>query len=923
MANLWNNDSGNNIATIPERVTTTVSLPISQPNAVLTHISGDLPAGLRLEGTQLVGTPYQVARDTIYKFVLRATYNNQLEDRTFTVTVTGPDEPVWTTPEDLLPVGLDGQYFILDSAPVDFQLVAIDEDTATGQELEYFIGSKDGELPPGIELTKTGKLIGVVDPILAIENKEGGGAYDETPYDYLAKSGYDWSVRPNNGFSSYFYDVTTYDLSVPTRSPKKLNRYYQFTVSVSDGDSIARRTFRIYVVGDDFFRADTTIMQVGSGIFTADITHVRTPIWITPRDFGYRRANNYITLKLDIIDPNTSIGIVTYTLASKNDDDSDSILPPGLTLDTTSGEIAGYTPYQPAVTKEYKFTVVAKRIEVDAENVQLTTFLTEAVPAQTNQIRVNKIQEYSKNVVGQEFSVEGYAYKAIAISTVNSSYDLISLDKPLHKSLPSRFTIDFGLVSITALEEAAKAKTFVIKLQGEVDSTIRFITPENLGLISSNYISTLSVVAESTVPDATLIYTLESGNLPPGLSLSLDGEIIGRIRSFGTVDAPGLTVFDSQDFKLDGNTTTIDRTYKFNVKAQDQFGYSAVQRNFSLSVTDPRDKLFSNISAQPFLSTEKRKAFLDLLNNGEIFNPDYIYRPNDPNFGLQQKMKMLIYSGIETKNIEEYVAKAAKNHKRKRLKMGEVKTAIAKTPGTNDIIYEVVYIEVIDPYESKNGKVRKQIKVNTNNKQLVNDIKFTIEDDIYDAQESTLEIGTRNGPVYYSFRDDIGIETRDNLITTSITDPNILPITTRDGIENVLTKLGTKSSKKYRPDPANTITVDSDAITIDAANESVKYISNISHMRDAIRSLGETERNYLPLWMRTPQSANVNELGFTNAIPLVFTKPGKSQIVKNNIAFFNIDFTQYDFDMDRYIIDSTTGESNEQYILFANYSFNI
>ena len=143
MANLWNNDSGNNIATIPERVTTTVSLPISQPNAVLTHISGDLPAGLRLEGTQLVGTPYQVARDTIYKFVLRATYNNQLEDRTFTVTVTGPDEPVWTTPEDLLPVGLDGQYFILDSAPVDFQLVAIDEDTATGQELEYFIGSKD------------------------------------------------------------------------------------------------------------------------------------------------------------------------------------------------------------------------------------------------------------------------------------------------------------------------------------------------------------------------------------------------------------------------------------------------------------------------------------------------------------------------------------------------------------------------------------------------------------------------------------------------------------------------------------------------------------------------------------------------------------------------------------------------------------
>ena len=45
----------------------------------------------------------------------------------------------------------------------------------------------------------------------------------------------------------------------------------------------------------------------------------------------------------------------------------------------------------------------------------------------------------------------------------------------------------------------------------------------------------MSVVATSTVPRANLLYTLTSGSLPPGLALSYDGEIIGKINSFGSV----------------------------------------------------------------------------------------------------------------------------------------------------------------------------------------------------------------------------------------------------------------------------------------------------------------------------------------------------------------------------------------------------
>ena len=320
----------------------------------------------------------------------------------------------------------------------------------------------------------------------------------------------------------------------------------------------------------------------------------------------------------------------------------------------------------------------------------------------------------------------------------------------------------------------------------------------------------------------------------------------------------------------------------------------------------------------------KRQTFVDLINNAEIFNPDYIYRPNDPNFGLQRRLKMLVYSGIETKSISEYVAAAAKNHARKKLKLGQIKTAVAKTPGTNDIVYEVIYIEVIDPYESASGEVKKQIKIKNKAPQLVNNVKFTLANDLYDALPNILKVRLRNGDTVA----DVDFSTAVDLFlrTYKVTYPvsTKLLVTLRDGAEvEVPFTTGVPVTKKYRPEPANAITVDSNALTTDGAADDVRYISNISHMRDAIRSLGDTERNFLPLWMRTAQAGSVNELGFVNAIPLVYCKPGTSAIIKNSLDFVNPDFTQFNFDMDRFIIDSTAGNSEEQYILFANYKFNI
>jgi len=94
-------------------------------------------------------------------------------------------------------------------------------------------------------------------------------------------------------------------------------------------------------------------------------------------------------------------------------------------------------------------------------------------------------------------------------------------------------------------------------------------------------------------------------------------------------------------------------------------------------------------------------------------------------------------------------------------------------------------------------------------------------------------------------------------------------------------------------------------------------------MRDRIAETGVTERDFLPLWMRTAQEDSVQELGYVTAVPIAYCKTGAADEILLNIKNQDFDFKTIDFDIDRYIIDSTTGKSEDQYILFANYDYNI
>jgi hypothetical protein len=135
--------------------------------------------------------------------------------------------------------------------------------------------------------------------------------------------------------------------------------------------------------------------------------------------------------------------------------------------------------------------------------------------------------------------------------------------------------------------------------------------------------------------------------------------------------------------------------------------------------------------------------------------------------------------------------------------------------------------------------------------------------------------------------------------------------------------------------------VDQTSILSSDPNGRVRYLNTYANWRDRLRFWKKTdplnpsvivdefitERNYLPLWMRSFQDVTRQELGFVLALPLCYCLPGYAEEIVLNIKNYQevngFDFKDLDFTVDRYIIDSVKPNNNEQnygdkYLVFKN-----
>lgn len=673
-----------------------------------------------------------------------------------------------------------------------------------GENLTYFIASGDGKLPPGLKLTSDGKLTGIAEPVPSVVAREAGtGTYDESFYD---TSYYDFGLRSTNGYDSFIFDTVDYDYNTPTRVPRSVNQTYEFLVSISTGSVTVKRKFSIFVVGEDSFFADYTQISDDTTLFTADVTFLKQPLWITDNNLGVCRADNYVTFALETLEIVDSYPIV-FTIDNVNN------LPPGLTFNPVGNKVylAGRIPFQPSIAKSYTFTVRASREAPDEP----------------------------------------------AVST---------------------------------------SRTFVLRVLGDIDNRITWVTPYKVGSISANFVSELEIKADSTAY-SNLIYSKISGNLPPGLTLSSNGEINGKVNQYGvpnieratsldngnltfdnlftTIDnnhqydivgVRGLILFDSNttSFSIDSGKTTFDRTYKFTAKAQDQYGLSDSTKEFVITVDVPNQKLYSNIKTQPLLPAIQRDLFRKFITNSDVFTSSSIYRPGDPNFGIRKDLAMTIYAGIETAEAAKYLGAMGLNHKRKRFQFGSIKKASSILNGTT--VYEVVYIEMIDPMEP-NGKVPgKTIKNNARDKMT---LTADISDDIWISPDQTKVM---------------------------------------------------ELAESWLDRPVNSVTIDSSAYNISDTGPDVHYINSVSNWRKNLSDTGSTEQKYLPGWMRSIQPGEKQQLGFKLAVPLCYCLPGTADDIILNIKYSGFDFKTLDYTADRYIVDSVEGYSSDKYLVFKNHS---
>lgn len=896
MAIKWETPAGL-LKTITERVAIdiplvasvgTISYTNDNPEGTLTFsvIAGRLPVGLRLveipevSGLQstvhIKGSPVEVKRFTTSKFVIRATLTDvdgnfkEVEDRTFEISVDGSDVPEWVTKAGFLNVGPGNAYFVLDNAKVDFQLEVSDPDLTAGDILEFYLAPMGGELPPGLSLTKDGRIVGFTDPVFALEYLENPtGAYDTSAYDYLPIDVAAGGAK-SNGFDSYLFDNVYFDYSESSISPRRLSRIYTFAVAVTDGVNTISEIFKIYVVTEEFLQADNTLVQVDTNLFQADSTRDRFPLWITESNLGKIRANNYVTIFLEVYDPPSLPGTITYFLMNTNPGvyqfkstgeiikdgrweiskkyprypltgnfatDPDewivitpetvATLPPGLEIDSMTGELAGKVPYQPSISKTYNFTVMAASFTTVLANISYTL-----------------LGDWSSKVYYKQD--DAVRYEGFIYVCTEANRAVVPGDNN-----------QYWTRGVSSVE-----KTFTVEIIGEIESSVNWITDSDLGTIKPNQSSVLQVEAESFLYGKKVIYEFVSGNLPPGLDFLPSGIIQGKVKQFADNAGPGLTRFfdvvssttdstqsKSFDVVFDSNLSSFDKVFKFKIKARDSLRVAENIKEFYFKVISDNTKTYANLYVKALQSKEKRLDWYNFITDATTFPIDSIYRYGDKNFGIQTELKVLIYAGIESREAEKFVQAISRNHYRKRLLFGNLKSAKAKNPTTQEVLYEVVYVEVHDDLEKNNKSVQSVIELPDT---IHSKVLVSLDSIKVDSGSSP---GAINGRADWAYR----VSDRDN--------------------------------QRFFP-------------------------NSIKNMRKRISAVGSNDREFLPLWMRSIQETSAYETGYVKGLVVCYTLPGKSEVIMSKIKASGFDFKTIDFVADRYVIDILDNEIQERYLAF-------
>lgn len=651
---IWNTAAGN-LGTYPSLVRIIpiqLSASAVQPAVSVTYqiISGNLPNGLQMTIDGLItGTPSIIPENTGYTFVVRATDNYQnIRDRTFSLVISGAKTPSFVTPSGTLFSQNDSVWV---EYPIIYDNPVIDNPVT--------IRVIQGNLPPGLEINEFGLIRGYPKPPITTVNlplvNTSIVATSSNVITALSTIGFIVGrpiIFSGPSFGGIVSGATYYVREI-------LNDGTSFTVSNTAGGSEANFT-------DEVGYMNATLPNVSQGqptiqtySFTLELT---SPLGKDTETYAITIANQQAPASIggDNKPKNTRIPTIlntrpaTYDISLDETDYSYYVLPPngnGLTYDPETNAYIG----QFNSNDQFTFKILGKDFD-------------------DNQLQYD-FADLPLGLLGDPITGWVTGNPIIGDNSISSYSFSVSARKTINPALQTPY-VNFS---------------FIIK--NVIDGNIDWLTPENLGVISNGVVSTLKVQAAS---DVSLKYRLANGSvLPPNLKLLDNGEI------------SGVVAYQPTDSVLPAGST-VDFT--FTIEAYSEvFPVIASSRTFTVAVDvqfgQPTDILY--IKCTP--SVSDRYLLASLLDDESLIPNEYLYRAEDPYFGKAQNVVYEHAYGIYASDLEDYVAAVTKNHYWRQLTLGEIKTAVARND-TGEIIYEVVYSEIIDNLTNPAGdSVSKEI----------------------------------------------------------------------------------------------------------------------------------------------------------------------------------------------------------------------
>jgi hypothetical protein len=451
------------------------------------------------------------------------------------------------------------------------------------------------------------------------------------------------------------YDYGPYDFNNISQSIA-----YKFTVRAFDGNNYDLQTYLVRVISRGELGADAGEITVDTTAVTIDTGKQYTPVLLDASTvLPPARQNSYYAYQFQGYNPQTgSDNNLTYVIAN---------------------QAGTFDAYIPGVDAGFDYDQgAAPNTIIGFDSVGLISG-SASLPGLILDINTGWL---SGKLSAQLAAFEEYSLSVSVISTESVAPYTVTTSDP---------------------------RVFTLQVYGDVNNTLQWITPADLGTVTNGSVSELSVRATSPV-GKTLVYSLIDRpgvpcRLPQGLTFNSNGDIAGRVtfQSFSLDTQLNADTGQVTTTTFDKKTLTIDRSYTFTVQVATADGsVPTAQKQFTVKLAVNDIEPYNDLYLHAIPAFDQRQIFNAVISNTEIFNPNLIYRPLDSWFGVQSTIKMLFASGLTTTELDNYATAISRNHWIKPYAFGDIKTAVVLDEYYN-VKYEVVYIAVLDPEENSVG----------------------------------------------------------------------------------------------------------------------------------------------------------------------------------------------------------------------------